>query len=416
MFAGKKWEVSDWLNFDAMKRKMRETMEGAVTKAEIHDLFVAPGKLAELNQRITTGLGKIKLDVYVGDPSKLAGKSMEEQFHAAEQSLTQQRTLSKEVKQAYDDQRDALAQIDSRQRQIAGNLAVQKDDAVGVFQAIKVGANMLTGVFGTTGKADLDAATKKFREINATISQMQSHPMQINAKGMDDLLKKVQDLKKNMPWSLDLHMGSTEANLKSLKEMLDYAERIRGIQQKFPNLGQQMQQSSQGMDALKQKFPDAGKQAEDVTNKVSQITTAIGEGNSAMQTFLTTIQAAGDAMSRLAQAAANVQPPGREGKLTAAHGGVAFLAGGGRPRGTDVIPAMLSPGEMVMSAATTRRFASQLTAMNAGVKPSYHSQGGHVTNIGDINVRVEGGGTGRQTARSIANELRRELRRGTSIL
>ena len=135
MFAGKKWEVSDWLNFDAMKRKMRETMEGAVTKAEIRDLFVAPGKLAELNQRITTGLGKIKLDVFVGDPSKLAGKSMEEQFHAAEQSLTQQRTLSKEVKQAYDDQRDALAQIDSRQRQIAGNLAVQKDDAVGVFQA-----------------------------------------------------------------------------------------------------------------------------------------------------------------------------------------------------------------------------------------------------------------------------------------
>jgi TP901 family phage tail tape measure protein len=416
MFAGKKWEVSDWLNFDAMKRKMRETMEGAVTKAEIRDLFVAPGKLAELNQRITTGLGKIKLDVYVGDPSKLAGKSMEEQFHTAEQSLTQQRTLSKEVKQAYDDQRDALAQIDSRQRQIAGNLAVQKDDAVGVFQAIKVGANMLTGVFGTTGKADLDTATKKFREINATISQMQSHPMQINAKGMDDLLKKVQDLKKNMPWSLDLNMGSTEANLKSLKEMLDYAERLRGIQSKFPNLGQQMQQSNQGMDALKQKFPDAGKQAEDVTNKVSQITTAIGDGNSAMQTFLATIQAAGDAMSRLAQAAANVQPPGKEGKLTAAHGGVAFLAGGGRPRGTDVIPAMLSPGEMVMSAATTRRFASQLTAMNAGVKPSYHSQGGHVTNIGDINVRVEGGGTGRQTARSIANELRRELRRGTSIL
>ena len=223
MFAGKKWEVSDWLNFDAMKRKMRETMEGAVTKAEIRDLFVAPGKLAELNQRITTGLGKIKLDVYVGDPSKLARKSMEEQFHAAEQSLTQQRTLSKEVKQAYDDQRDAFAQIDSRQRQIAGNMAVQKDDAVGVFQAIKVGANMLTGVFGTTGKADLDVATKKFREINETILQMRSHPMQINAKGMDDLLKKVQDLKKNMPWSLDLQHGLRRKRIsRRLKEMLDY--------------------------------------------------------------------------------------------------------------------------------------------------------------------------------------------------
>ena len=66
---------------------------------------------------------------------------------------------------------------------------------------------MLTGVFGTTGKADLDAATKKFREINETISQMRSHPMQIDAKGMDELLKKVEDLKKNMPWSLDLQHG-----------------------------------------------------------------------------------------------------------------------------------------------------------------------------------------------------------------
>ena len=54
--------------------------------------------------------------------------------------------------------------------------------------------------------------------------------------------------------------------------------------------------------------------------------------------------------------------------------------------------------------------------MNAGVKPSYHSQGGHVTNVGDINVTVQGGGTGRQTARSIATELRREIRRGTSSL
>ena len=60
---------------------------------------------------------------------------------------------------------------------------------------------------------------------------------------------------------------------------------------------------------------------------------------------------------------------------------------------------MLSPGEMVMSTKATRAFASQLTAMNAGSKPSFHAQGGHVTNVGDINVSVEGGGTGRQTAR-----------------
>src|SRR4030067_493333 len=80
--------------------------------------------------------------------------------------------------------------------------------------------------------------------------------------------------------------------------------------------------------------------------------------------------------------------------------------------GTEGIRAMLSPGEVVINAASARRFAAQLTAINAGVQPVYRSEGGSVTNIGDINVTVSGGGTSRQTARSIAAEIRRELRRG----
>ena len=65
------------------------------------------------------------------------------------------------------------------------------------------------------------------------------------------------------------------------------------------------------------------------------------------------IQAAVGWMNALAQAAANVPSPGGGGDMYSAKGGMAFLAGGGRPRGTDVIPAMLSKGEMVMSASTT---------------------------------------------------------------
>jgi hypothetical protein len=87
-------------------------------------------------------------------------------------------------------------------------------------------------------------------------------------------------------------------------------------------------------------------------------------------------------------------------------------------KGTDTIPAMLSPGETVISAAASRRFSPQLTAMNAGVRPSYHSHGSSGTSIGDVNVHVgtinnhvEG-----ESARSIANGIRRELRRGASSL
>ena len=56
-------------------------------------------------------------------------------------------------------------------------------------------------------------------------------------------------------------------------------------------------------------------------------------------------------MNQLALASSEVPPPG-EGMFSS-KGGMAFLAGGGRPRGTDTIPAWLSPGEMVMSAGTT---------------------------------------------------------------
>jgi hypothetical protein len=157
-----------------------------------------------------------------------------------------------------------------------------------------------------------------------------------------------------------------------------------------------------------------------------QAATEMGEGATAAQAALSAIpsmanlaadiQAAAAAMWDLATASWSVQAP--PAAMTAAKGRTVwnFLAFGGPAQGTDVIPAMLSPGEVVINAASARRFAAQLTAINAGVQPVYRSEGGSVTNTGDINVTVTGGGTGRQTARSIAAELRRELRRGTATL
>lgn len=92
-------------------------------------------------------------------------------------------------------------------------------------------------------------------------------------------------------------------------------------------------------------------------------------------------------------------------------GGAAnFLAAGGR--GKDTIPAMLSKGEFVSSASTTKRFFSELNAMNNGSRPVYREQGGSVTNVGDVNVTVKGGDSSQQTVREIGHALRREIQRG----
>jgi hypothetical protein len=77
---------------------------------------------------------------------------------------------------------------------------------------------------------------------------------------------------------------------------------------------------------------------------------------------------------------------------------------------------MLSPGEFVVNARSTRKFFSQLQAINAGVRPVFRQDGGPVTNVGDINVTVTGGRDGTLTGRQIASSLRRELRRNTSSL
>jgi hypothetical protein len=91
-----------------------------------------------------------------------------------------------------------------------------------------------------------------------------------------------------------------------------------------------------------------------------------------------------------------------------------FLAAGGQARGTDTIAAMLSPGEFVMNARSSRKFFPQLVAMNAGVSPAFRADGGSVTNvtIGDVVVQNQGG-TGR-IGRTAAAAIQREIRRGTS--
>ena len=61
----------------------------------------------------------------------------------------------------------------------------------------------------------------------------------------------------------------------------------------------------------------------------------------------------------------------------------------------------------------TASLSPQLTAMNSGA--ANFNSGGQVsnTNVGDINVSVNGGDTSERTVRNIASSLRREIKRGT---
>jgi len=83
----------------------------------------------------------------------------------------------------------------------------------------------------------------------------------------------------------------------------------------------------------------------------------------------------------------------------------------GKPLGTDTVAAMLTPGEFIVNQFAAKRFFSRLVPMNYGLEnPKF--MGGDTTTVGDIHVTVNGGDSSNQTAVSIAQEIRREIRRG----
>ena len=113
--------------------------------------------------------------------------------------------------------------------------------------------------------------------------------------------------------------------------------------------------------------------------------------------------------------AAKAQALAGSAPLTESMGGhIRRFASGGYARGVDQIPAMLAAGEHVTNSRSSRRFFSQLQAINAGQQPAYRQSGGSVTNIGDVSITVKDSGSPQATAREVMQAIRRESRRGSS--
>ncbi len=94
-------------------------------------------------------------------------------------------------------------------------------------------------------------------------------------------------------------------------------------------------------------------------------------------------------------------------------GFISRAQGGFTPQGTDSIPTLLSPGEFVVNARSTKRFFNQLRTMNSGVQR--FASGGLVggnTTIGDINITAQASGSASMDVAKVGRLLQREIRRG----
>jgi TP901 family phage tail tape measure protein len=422
---GQKVEVADLLAFDQLQRRVTMALQGGVSQAEVQGLYSAPETFARFRDDIEKGIGPVRVMIDMGrigggpqvwEATK--GMTAEETMSHFSQELQRSTQIINSFGAARDALRMANAGVQQSQREVQSALDRWVD--VGFVKDVRD----LGGIWETfTGHVANTPVVKQAREELVRATLKFTAP---DAKPLTEDLDRLQA-------AYDLYLAVLKPSAKSkaaLDEFMRKASMATEAAKRVESLEQGMRaMEGNATEAMRNKpaLENALKAAEEAARKAKEGTDgaqASAEGawkaisqvsQINMSGLVSQTQEVADAMWSLASASMMVQFPTPQ--MTASHGGTAWklLASGG-PVGTDVIPAMLSPGEVVINAASARKFASQLTAINAGVQPVHRSEGGSVTNIGDINVSVTGGGTSRQTARSIAAELRRELRRGTATL
>lgn len=154
-----------------------------------------------------------------------------------------------------------------------------------------------------------------------------------------------------------------------------------------------------------------------LTNSSDPILPKVDEAISKVQALIQALQ-----QVKAAEQGINTFSPSAGKAETHSSGGVVGSQGGflfdflsGRfKKGTDIIPAMLSRNERVISAPIAQKYATILDAMNANRFPIYRSEGSpnQGASIGSININMPNGTTNSQV-RELAKQINRGIKQGT---
>lgn len=273
-----------------------------------------------------------------------------------------------------------------------------------IYQKLKAGKEVQTKEINVLSRQILKAAESKDltedhqRLLFGVINKLRE---------WSEVTQEIADKQKQMP---------EKERLEAAKQTVEMARRLNERRKKGVDLTEEGTRKMKGLkgtlDSIQESTNDfntslgtSKEQATSVKNGVASIGTVIDQN----------IGKAKALAAALAQAAsaASAASAGPAGPAMAHFGGsTKYFAAGGTARGQDKIPAMLGKDETVISARNSKRFFSELNAMNQGSQPVYREQGGSVTNVGDVNVTVNGGDSSQQTVREIGHALRREIQRG----
>jgi len=431
---GKPIDISKLIQFETLQRRLQTELEAGVSRAELGQLADLPKTMADVETKIRGTVANLEkaLTILPDAVKKFLPKDFKlmdigEQLQEIDSAID---TWSHAADAA---QRGAVANAETflllqkKQEEMAGIAAVTASRISQWYQTVR-------GFLGTIPKRlgprwytfpiHLQQEAVNLARFNQQVDYL-SRSTTVTMEMWKQLRDRIAEARRAQTGAKPVAWTDLERRLEVLREIIKLREKERQEAQR--PAGPTVKEANQGMQQLEDRTRGAQEATRDLggtsaatDQQLSQldVPTMDPSGLYSIEGALDWIvMSAYNAVSALyaVQAAAMSAEKAGEGALASRGGKMRHLAAGGNV-GTDVIPAMLSPGEFVMSASATRKFASQLVAMNAGVRPTFRSEGGSVTNIGDINVTVRGGDTGRHTARDIAAELRRELRRGTATL
>jgi len=435
-WAGRKGaDVSEMMSFDKLQQRVQSAIEGGVTTAEVRKVWASAETFATFRKDIEDGMGPIRILVEAKKklPARIQKMMEGETVEKQVQILSSELRKTTDVIMRYKEMSTAV--------EIANKKVSQNWEAAQaiVKEWVEVGERRPEHLTASTAwqKAKIKPVGRDFFKAMKKFSEMSES--QFDESAFAEMQEKYKAyVKKIQPpiaaqEVLDKFMEQAGAAAAEATVMSDLLEGLRGAEGAgtgFEASAMEAKETARAIgDAIiaaklaesrMQKAKAMAKFSKEETLRLKEAAGDARDKVSAaagvdMSSVVSQTSAWATAMWDVASAAAAVQMS-QSAELSARGGRVGRYFAAGGPVGTDVVPTWLSRGEFVMNAKSANRFASQLVAMNAGVQPAFRGEGGSVTNIGDINVTVQGGTTGRQTARSIAAELRRELRRGTTTL
>jgi TP901 family phage tail tape measure protein len=433
------------LGVDDTTSKLRSQMENAISDATFRWDKAAESLRAELTKQSYTV--KVLLDVdevgfeerlqaQFGESTVFDPKRADEARKVAEGVISDFREFGEVAAQ---EGTRAAASIDNMQNRL--NPTVWNNWFDNIQNRREAGRLQMQGMAVEESRRNVES--EKYRQsLIAGLNTLKQARVEGRALTAEEV-KKVQALKQQgaqLEANGKLSVNQLNQAVSVVESLFKGARALKAQQQALESIpaAETVEQSKTILNNLEEGAKKAGEatsqaadSADDVATAAGHSATQIGLANTSTTNWATgmnnvataannvtiAMTAAAEAAQRAAIAASMVSLPNAAGM--AFHGGPAVnyrAAGGMASRGQDTIPVMAAPDEFFMNARSSRRFASELQAMNAGREPIFRDKGGSVTNVGDINVSVTQGESANQTARQIASSLRRELRRGTSRL